>query len=168
MHGRVYGRCRMGRGTMGWNLKWRFWQREAAAELVEKKFRWLQREPRSVEEWQARLAEQGVSAEPAAQIAEQLGPAYAELGRGSAAGLVVGATLAVEVQATESADVERSMRDVREVERLLSAFTGELEKLDEVLEVLAAYAQRMRNSPTKPDRPDPSAGAIKSSRRTLH
>ena len=50
------------------------------------------------------------------------------------------------------ARVERSLRDVREVERLLGAFSGELEKLDEVLEVLAAYAQRMRPQPAKRER----------------
>ena len=38
------------------------------------------------------------------------------------------------------------------VERLLGAFSGELEKLDEVLEVLAAYAQRMRAQPRRKSR----------------
>jgi hypothetical protein len=96
------------------------------------------------------LIDQGVSSESASRIAPQLALAYAELGRGSAAALVRGAALTAEVHASETADVERSMRDVREVERLLGAFSGELEKLDEVLVVLAAYAQRMRTKPGSP------------------
>ncbi len=64
--------------------------------------------------------------------------------------------MAVEMQSRETAKVQRSARDVREVERLLGAFSGELEKLDEVLEVLSAYAHRMRSKPSK------------SPRRTLH
>jgi hypothetical protein len=66
------------------------------------------------------------------------------------------ASVAFQVQAGAHSHVERSMRDVREVERLLGAFGGELKKLDEVLEVLAAYAQRMREKPAK------------SANRTLH
>jgi hypothetical protein len=110
----------------------------------------VRREPRTAIDWEARLIEQGVSKESASQIAEQLACAHAEFGRGSAAALLRGATLTIEAQAGERAGVERSMRDVREVERLLGAFSGELEKLDEVLEVLAAYAQRMRNKPHRP------------------
>jgi hypothetical protein len=34
--------------------------------------------------------------------------------------------------------------EVREIERLMSAFAQELGKLDEVLEVLAAHVRRMR------------------------
>jgi len=121
--------------------------------------------PGSAEEWEARLVEEGVSTEWAGQLAERLAPAFEELtaaGRdlpasaGTAEALLRGAALAVEMQADVYANVERSMRDVKEVERLLGAFSGELEKLDEVLEVLAAYAQRMRNKPTQ------------TARRTLH
>jgi hypothetical protein len=137
-------------GTMEWNLNWRFWRGEAFAEASTWMNGGARREPRTTEDWQARLIECGVPNDSASLIAAQLVPAHAELGRGSAAGLLLGATLTVEVQAVERAGVERSMRDVREVERLLGAFSGELEKLDEVLEVLAAYAQRMRAKPSRP------------------
>ena len=99
-----------------------------------------------------RLAASGRSSAVIPQIAERLAPSYADLGKGSATALVEGVALAVEVQAEVQADVERNMKDVREVERLLGAFSGELEKLDEVLEVLAAYAQRMRAKPAKATR----------------
>jgi hypothetical protein len=103
-----------------------------------------------VEDWEARLVECGMSNDSASLLAEQLVPAHAKLGRGSAEALLLGATLTVEAQAHDRAGVARNLRDVREVERLLGAFTGELEKLDEVLEVLAAYAQRMRAKPSRP------------------
>jgi len=104
-------------------------------------------EPRTHEDWESRLVEAGVTSDLAERIAAGLAPRHRDLGRGSALALIQGAALAVELQATAQADVERSLRDVREVERLLGAFSGELEKLDEVLEVLAAYAQRMRSNP---------------------
>lgn len=150
MFGRVYGRCRLECGTMQWNLIWRFWRGEPVVGTPERRTGRARAEPRTAEDWEARLIEAGVPDETAPEIAAQLAPAYVALGRGSAAALLRGATLTVEVQAGERAGVERNMRDVREVERLLGAFSGELEKLDEVLEVLAAYAQRMRSKPSKP------------------
>lgn len=40
-----------------------------------------------------------------------------------------------------------SVTHVREIERMMQGFAGELEKLDESLEVLSAYVRRMRKSP---------------------
>jgi hypothetical protein len=102
------------------------------------------REPRVADDWEARLVEEGVPSESAIRLVPELVSVHSELGRGSASALIRGAAVAVEVQADVQAHVERNLRDVREVERLLGAFSGELEKLDEVLEVLSAYAQRMR------------------------
>jgi hypothetical protein len=138
---------------MEWNLNWRFWRDETTLWPTRKGSDPSRCEPRAVDDWEARLVEQGVSLQCASRIAAPLQSTHAELGRGSAAALILGASLAIETQASEQASVERSMRDVREVERLLGAFSGELEKLDEVLEVLSAYAQRMRAKPSKtPDR----------------
>ncbi len=111
-------------------------------------------EPISAEGWESRLVEEGVSSEWAPRLAVRLmevseASAYSPVQHSlPAAALIQGAVAAVEIQALAKADVERNMRDVREVERLLGAFSGELEKLDEVLEVLAAYAQRMRAKPS--------------------
>jgi len=135
---------------MQWNLNWLFWRGEYATGASTKRGGGVQREPDTVEDWEARLVEYGMSSDSASLLAKQLVPAHAELGRGSAEALLLGVTLTVEAQALERAGVERNLRDVREVERLLGAFTGELEKLDEVLEVLAAYAQRMRAKPSRP------------------
>ena len=109
-------------------------------------------EPESIEDWESQLVERGVASEWAMRLAPVLRQQYDALGRGSARGLLGGAVLATELQAEAHAFVERNMRDVREVERLLGAFSGELEKLDEVLEVLSAYAQRMRAKPARPSR----------------
>ncbi len=109
-------------------------------------------EPRRLEDWEVRLLEEGVSGEWAARLAPRLEAQYRQQGPGSARALVQGAVAASEVQAEAHAWVERNMRDVKEVERLLGAFSGELEKLDEVLEVLAAYAQRMRTKPNRKPR----------------
>ena len=143
---------------MEWNLNWRFWQREAFLDSAKKVTTARRSEPQSGQEWQARLIEAGISESWAIRLAEQLLPVHRDLGPGSATGLLEGARLTFAAQAAEQASVERNLREVKEVERLLGAFTGELEKLDEVLEVLAAYAQRMRTKPAKP----------KPARRTLH
>ncbi len=138
---------------MEWNLNWRFWCDETTLWPTRKGSDPSRCEPRTVDDWEARLVEQGVSMQLASRIAAPLQSTHTGLGRGSAAALILGATLAIETQASERASVQRSLRDVREVERLLGAFSGELEKLDEVLEVLSAYAQRMRTEPSKtPDR----------------
>ncbi len=105
-------------------------------------------DPRGEAEWEARLQSAGIAKEWTARLAASLAESQRELGHGSSAALIRGAALAMAIQAESRVQVERNLRDVREVERLLGAFTGELEKLDEVLEVLSAYAQRMR--PQKP------------------
>lgn len=144
---------------MAWN--WRFWRRSVTAKRemrsrTEGSLAEGEEGPLRIEDWQARLIEAGVSEQWAAPLASRLAPNHRELGQGSALALVRGAALAVEMQAQSLADVELELRDMREVERLLGAFSGELEKLDEVLEVLSTFAQRMRAKP------------IARSRRVLH
>ncbi len=101
-------------------------------------------DPRQLGEWERRIEAAGVAREWAVRLAPSLAESQRELGRSTAPALIRGAALAMAVQAETQIQVDRNLRDVREVERLLGAFTGELEKLDEVLEVLSAYAQRMR------------------------
>lgn len=146
---------------------WDFWRREATtAEGSGRRsdFPASAVESVSSHDWGARLVEAGVSAEWADRLAERLEPIARELGPTAEQGLVRGVALAVAVQSEAASEIERSSRDVREVERLLGAFNGELEKLDEVLEVLAAYAQRMRSKPASVS----TAADFKKSRRTLH
>ncbi len=137
---------------MEWNRNWRFWRRDFFADSAKAVSSVRKSEPRDAQDWQARLIALGVSETSAIRLAKELTPAYRDLGPGSASALLEGARLTFIAQAQQQASVERNLREVKEVERLLGAFTGELEKLDEVLEVLAAYAQRMRAKPTKPAR----------------
>lgn len=143
-------------GTMQWSWMLSFWRRATGAEIAGPGCGAVRNEPASSDEWVSQLIEQGVSVEWARCLATRLAPLHADLGPGSAEAILRAASVAFQVQAGAHSHVERSMRDVREVERLLGAFGGELKKLDEVLEVLAAYAQRMREKPAK------------SANRTLH
>jgi len=133
-----------GSGTMEWNWGWLFARSRNHAGEGERDL-----ERRRMEDWEAQLVEEGMSKEWAARVARRLEPLYQELGRGSSEALIRAATVTAEVRSETHANVEHGTRDVKEVERLLGAFSGELEKLDEVLEVLAAYAQRMKSKPTR-------------------
>ncbi len=67
--------------------------------------------------------------------------------------LLDGMAIAFEVEQSTRDQLGRSLRGLREVERMMGAFSGELSKLDEVLGVLAAYVRRMRSSGVaEPDR----------------
>lgn len=140
-------------------MDWRnFWQRITRGQLRSDSSRDRAQgvgrpDPRRVEEWEARIEAAGLSTDWARRLAPGLAASQRELGRGAGPALIRGAVIAMAAQAETQAQVERSLRDVREVERLLGAFSGELEKLDEVLEVLSAYAQRMRpRTPGHPNR----------------
>lgn len=151
---------------MDWIRSLGFWRRDGHGSLAQddlgssRSASWLGRiatgastgeriEPRRAEDWETRLVDEGVSKEWAPGLARRLEALHRLHGRGSSSALVSAAVAAVQLQAEAQANVERNMRDVKEVERLLGAFSGELEKLDEVLEVLAAYAQRMRTQPKR-------------------
>ena len=132
---------------------WDFWRREASRIALGDGVETTASASRSEEpgllsgaDWEERLVAAGLDASWAKRLAARCAPVVPRAGEGYEAGLVRGAALAMEAQSASLAEIEQSLRDVREVERLLGAFSGELEKLDEVLEVLAAYAQRMRRS----------------------
>jgi hypothetical protein len=134
---------------MEWNQSWRFWQRDDSRGSSEARSKGGNGDPTSLKDWEKRLIESGVSESWALRLAEKLMPMQREFDSGSASALIRGATLTFSALAEQRARAERNLREVKEVERLLGAFWGELEKLDEVLEVLAAYAQRMRAKPAK-------------------
>jgi len=103
-------------------------------------------EQQAVEGFARRLRERGVTAEEATDLARRLA---AELqGRQPSAreAYLDGAAATWHTTRDVRAQLDRSLTDIKEVERLMGAFTGELSKLDEVLEVLAAYVRRMRTS----------------------
>ena len=143
------GRRESERRVMDWIRQWSFWRRGDTGGPQRREAPARPAAPRSIEEWEHQLVADGVSADWAPRIAERLEPIQRELGLEASPALRRAAVTVFEAQAEMHAYVERNLRDVREVERLLGAFSGELEKLDEVLEVLAAYAQRMRAQPRR-------------------
>lgn len=148
---RVAGQRRE-RKRMAWI--WDFWRREASRIALGEGLEAPKTESRraapgllSGSAWHERLVSAGLSEAWATRLAARCAPIVPLAEEGYEEGLVRGAALALEAQASSLAEIEQSLKDVREVERLLGAFSGELEKLDEVLEVLSAYAQRMRSTP---------------------
>lgn len=97
-------------------------------------------------EIRAALEQRGVSTEFSAALASRAKERLDGLDVAHAGALLDGMAMAVELQQATHEQLTRSLRGLREVERMMGAFSGELSKLDEVLEVLAAYVRRMRSS----------------------
>ncbi|MBW2383150.1 MAG: hypothetical protein JRG92_05915 [Deltaproteobacteria bacterium] len=95
---------------------------------------------------QCSLAGRGISPELSARLAEQLEPRFVQLDSPARLAMIDGVALALDLQRETTHDLARSLRGLKEVERMMGAFSGELSKLDEVLEVLAAYVRRMKTS----------------------
>lgn len=120
------------------------------------------------------LSHRGVSPELSEQIAVQLcartrmdamsPEEYDALIDGAV--LACGAREEIAFDGATDADAEaENAGKVREIERMMQAFAGELQKLDESLEVLSAYVRRMR---TEPSRKPPSVPKPRSGDQTLH
>lgn len=93
----------------------------------------------------AELERHGVAPELAEAVAAQLAELAPVLPGARAQDLVAGAALACAVQgARPPAAAERGARDLEEVQRLMTAFVGELRKLDEALQLLATYLARIK------------------------
>ncbi|MDP6977356.1 MAG: hypothetical protein QF570_01995 [Myxococcota bacterium] len=123
------------------------------------------------ESWHARihadLAARGIPSTMCDAIAAKLGAHahFDELSAEAYRAMIDGAVLACGArnpEEREAPDVVSDPAEVREIERMMQAFAGELRKLDESLEVLSAYVQRMRK------RPDPPREPAERVRRTLH
>ena len=97
------------------------------------------------------LGQRGVPAEFHDVITARLEDDLQGLSGPSRKAMLDGVALSFSAQQGFSAQLAGSVRELREVERMMGAFSGELSKLDEVLEVLAAYVQRMRSSGASTD-----------------
>jgi len=102
------------------------------------------------------LESRGVTAELSQLLSRQLEDEAARANLERYDSLLDGVALTCGVHEGASTELVRSASEIREVERMMSAFAGELSKLDETLEVLAAYVRRMR------------VGAETRNARTLH
>lgn len=95
------------------------------------------------------LRQRGVAEDLSGKIAAQLCRRHDRnaLSEEQYEAMLVGATLACGVHCDTDNVSQASVGRVRDIERMMQAFAGELAKLDESLEVLATYVQRMRNRP---------------------
>jgi hypothetical protein len=97
----------------------------------------------------ADLEARGVSPGRAAQLASQLsqGKSWERLSPEEYEALLDGASVTAAPEQGVAPTGEENVEQVREIERMMQAFAGELAKLDESLEVLSAYVRRMRELP---------------------
>ena len=100
-------------------------------------------------ELRAELEERGLDVGTSKALAKRLGAGLEALD-GTALASVLDAV--VDLCQQEQPEPSADGRDLREIERLMAAFSDELSKLDEILEVLGAHAKRMRSAlPRRPD-----------------
>jgi hypothetical protein len=95
---------------------------------------------------QRALEARGIETDFSARLAARLGPRLTQHDGSVRDAMADGVAVALELQSETTNDLARSLRGLKEVERMMGAFSGELSKLDEVLEVLAAYVRRMKTS----------------------
>lgn len=87
--------------------------------------------------------DEDLSGKIAAQLCEQ--NSRVELSSEQYEAMIDGASLACGVRCNIEDDSQSSVVRVREIERMMQAFAGELTKLNENLDVMATYVRRMRN-----------------------
>ena len=97
----------------------------------------------------ADLERRGLSPEAAERLGLRIEDRASEPGSSDYEALLDGIALVAATRADAESEMGEQLRDLKEIERLMSGFSQELSKLDEVLEVLAAHVRRMRvSSPT--------------------
>jgi len=108
-----------------------------------------EREGHCLDRVSADLEARGVSPGRAAQLASQLsqGKSWERLSPEQYEALLDGASVTAAPEQGVAPTGEENVEQVREIERMMQAFAGELAKLDESLEVLSAYVRRMRELP---------------------
>jgi flagellar motor switch protein FliG len=94
----------------------------------------------------ADLAERGVAPEFCEALSKRLEAQVASFDNPSYSPLLDGVAAAHEVHSETTEALDERLRQLGEIERLMSAFEDELSKLDEVLSVLAAHVERMRTT----------------------
>jgi hypothetical protein len=109
--------------------------------------------PRDRQQIELDLERLGVSAELRDALCRRLEPIAPALSEDAYQAALAGIAAAHDVHRVGEAALERSMGDLREIQRLLGAFSDEMKKLDEALRVLSTYVQRMRTKSSAPERP---------------
>lgn len=104
----------------------------------------------------AALEARGVAEDLARTLAERLEPKLRGLSSEASEALLDGAAAAYAVECVSQESLQRQLDGLREIERLMGGFAGELAKLDEALEVLAAHVRRMRAQTAPAPEPEPT------------
>jgi hypothetical protein len=99
------------------------------------------------------LARLGVADDVREEIARRFAPLSRRLSRDAYEAALAGVVLAHGVHRESEEVLRRSVRDLGEIQRLLTAFSDEMGKLDEALQILATYVKRMRSRARPPQRP---------------
>lgn len=109
--------------------------------------------PRDRQQIRRDLERLGVGEELRDALCRRLEPIAVTLSEDAYQAALAGIAAADEVHCVGEAALERSMGDLREIQRLLGAFSDEMRKLDEALRVLSTYVQRIRTKSSAPVRP---------------
>ena len=99
------------------------------------------------------LARLGVAEDLRDALGQRLAPIAPTLSEDAYQAALVGIAAASDVRRASERELERSMGDLREIQRLLGVFSDEMKKLDAALRVLSSYVQRMRPKSSAPERP---------------
>jgi hypothetical protein len=95
----------------------------------------------------------GIGGELREALSQRLEPIAPALSEDAYQAALLGIAAANDVRRLGEAALERSMGDLREIQRLLGAFSDEMRKLDGALRVLSNYVQRIRPKGSAPERP---------------
>jgi len=100
--------------------------------------------PRVRDRIRRELEQRGVSPELAGALALRLEELVAALGASSGQSVCAAALAASGAPRTLDTTAARSASELDEIQRLMTAFVGELRKLDEALRILTTYLVRIR------------------------
>ena len=107
-------------------------------------------EAETSESIESELLGRGLDEAFAREIAQRLAPVAEDLPQSQYDAVLSGVVLAFGVHRRGLEALQKTTRDLDEMQQLLGSFGGELQKLDEALELLSAYAARLKVQ-TKPD-----------------
>ena len=103
------------------------------------------------DEIQQALVQRGLPELLAGMLAERASLQASQLGASAQEAYLDGIALAFSLQESAGAALARNLQGLREVERIMGAFSGELGKLDEVVGVLNTYVHRLKSSSQEED-----------------
>ena len=100
---------------------------------------------------QAALVRRGLPESLSGMLANRALSHLTSLNPASREAYLDGLSMAFELQDSAGAELARNLQGLREVERIMGAFSGELGKLDEVVGVLNTYVHRLKTSREEED-----------------